>query len=135
MLILNPRDVAFAGGAWADVKLITINRRGTRVVIDWSDEGPHPTFADVPEQRTDITVVMDVQRGDIDGPRPGESGVLVFCTSPTTSSGQRRRVEIAGVITNVEHEVSIKGGAVRTVNLVAVSEDGAEDPISISDAG
>ncbi len=134
MLILNPRHVTFAAATWPDVTLITLSRRTTRVVLDWSDNGPHPTFADCPEQRTDIKLMMEVQRGDLDGPRPGDTGTLAFFTSPTTADGARRRVSMTAVVVGVGHEVSLKAGAVRTIDLVAVSSDGAADPVTISSA-
>lgn len=132
MLILNPREVTFASAVWTDVTLISLNRRGTKVVLDWTDDGPHPTFADVPEQRTDVRIVMEVARGEVSGPRPGEAGTLTFITGPGASDAGRRRLTLSIVITAVEHELSDRKGAVRTIDAVALSSDAATDPVSVA---
>jgi hypothetical protein len=134
MLILNPRQATFAGAPWPNTTLVAIDRRSTRLALAWSDNGPHPTFADAPEQQTLIQVVMDVEREDLDAPRPGDQGTLTFVTSPTASDASRRRLTTTAVITNVTHELSLKRGSIRTISLIALSPDGSDDPITISDA-
>jgi hypothetical protein len=134
VLILNPREVTFSGAAWPNVTVVAIDRKATRLAVSWSDNGPHPTFADAPEQDATVRVVMDVEREDIDGPRPGERGTLGFVTSPTASDASRRRVAVTCVVTGVAHELSFERGSVRTVNLIALSTNGAADPISIIEA-
>ena len=47
MLVMNPRSVSFDGELLEDVTSVVIDRRGERVVVEWSDEGPHAVFADV----------------------------------------------------------------------------------------
>jgi hypothetical protein len=135
MLILNPRRVIFADQPWEQVTLVAIDRRAQRLALEWSDAGPHAVFADVPEQRVDLRVVMDVERDDIGGPAPGQLGELTLVTSPTASDARRRRLTVSAVVTAVSHEVSLRKGAVRTVELVAVSAGGADDPIAITEAG
>lgn len=134
MLILNPREVTFGGATWPNVTHIAIDRSSTRLAIDWSDNGPHPTFADAPEHRVDIKIVMDIDQGDLNGPKPGDQAALTFITSPTTTDASRRRISSTAVVTAIEHEVSQKRGSIRTLTLVALSTDGAADPITITDA-
>jgi hypothetical protein len=134
MLILNPRQATFGSVPWPNITLIAIDRRSTRLAIAWSDNGPHPTFADAPEQQTLVQVLMDVEREDIDAPRPGDQGELTFTASPTATDASRRRVSMTAVITNVTHELSLKRGSIRTVSLIAISTNGAADPITITDA-
>jgi hypothetical protein len=134
MLILNPRQVTFANENLPNVTLIAIDRTSTRLAVSWTDNGPHPTFADAPEQQVDIKVVMDVESEDVDVPRPGELATLTFVTSPTASDASRRHVSMTAVVIGVSHELSLKRGAVRTVDLIAISTDGAADPISVTDA-
>ena len=134
MLILNPRQATFAGTPWPNITLIAIDRKSTRLALAWSDNGPHPTFADAPEQQTLIQVVMDVEREDLGAPRPGDQGELTFVTSPTASDASRRRLTTTAVVTNVTNELSLKRGSIRTISLIALSPDGADDPIAISDA-
>ena len=133
MLLLNPRVVKFGDAVWDNVAAVAIDRRAHKTVEEWSDEGPYATVADVPEQRVRMTVVQELTREDVGGPRPGESALLSLCTSAGADSG-RKRVAATCVVLDVSHEVSIKKGAVRTITLAAVSTDGAADPITISDA-
>jgi hypothetical protein len=135
MLLLNPRRVRFGNEAWEDVTALVVDRRAARTVVEWSDEGPYAVLADVPRQRVTLRVVQQIAREDIGAPRPGQEGLLVAYTSPTGSEGGRRRVRCQAVVTAVSHELSLSRGAVRTVDLVAVSGSGAADPIMVEDAG
>ncbi len=135
MLLLNPRRVRFGNESWEDVTAMTVDRRAVRTVVEWSDEGPHAVLADVPRQRVNLRVVQQVSREDIGTPRPGQEGLLVAYTSPAGSEGGRRRVSCMAVVTAVTHELSLSRGAVRTVELVAVSGSGAADPIVVEEAG
>jgi hypothetical protein len=134
MLILNPREVTFADTPWSNVTLIALDRKSTRLALAWSDNGPHPTFADAPEQQTLLQVVMEVDRDDINAPKPGDQGTLTFATSPTASDASRRRVTMTALVTNVTHELSLRRGSIRTISLIAVSSDGAADPVALTDA-
>ena len=134
MLILNPREVKFASTAWPDIAAIAIDRAAHRTIEDWSDLGPYATLADVPEQKVRITITQELARDDIHVPRPGESGTLSFCTSPTASDAGRRRFTCTAVILDVRHELSLRKGAVRTITLAAISPDGSTDPITATDA-
>ncbi|MBM4108995.1 MAG: hypothetical protein FJ255_09355 [Phycisphaerae bacterium] len=135
MLLLNPRRVRFGSEAWEDVTAMVIDRRAARTVLEWSDEGPHAVLADVPRQRVGIRVVQQVAREDVSSPRPGDEALLVAYTSPAGSEGGRRRVSCFAVVVGVSHELSLSRGAVRTVELVAVSASGGADPIVVEDAG
>lgn len=134
MLILNPSRVLFAGAAWEDVTLVAVERTASRVVREWGDAGPHVVLADAPEQRVDVRVERSLVRDGPDGPRPGDSGELSFCTSPTGSEAGRVRVRAVCVVLSSRYELSGKRGAVRVVELAAVSADGAADPVQVSAA-
>lgn len=134
MLVMNPREVSFQGAVIEDVSSITVDRRAERVVMEWSDLGPHAVFADVPERRVVIRVTHEVVRGDITGPAPGDEGELIFHTSPSSSHAARRRVSATVVITAVAHELSRKRGAQRTIDAVALSANGLDDPIEVTSA-
>ncbi|MBN4052713.1 hypothetical protein JYU07_00355 [Roseiflexus sp. AH-315-K22] len=135
MLLLNPRRVRFAGTLFEDVTAVIVDRQATREVVEWSDLGPHVVLADVAEQRVEIRVVQNVsgvRDGEsIDAPSPGELGELVFHTSPTAGAGGRKRIAVQVVVLRVEHELSLRRGAVRTVRFVAVSSDGVVDPLAV----
>lgn len=135
MLTINPKTVTFAGVTWDNVTLIAVDRAAHKTVLEWSDLGAYPILSDVPEQKVTLKVVQSVLRDDIGVPRPGESGELVFRTAPVDSDGSRRRVSCQAVVLSARHEISEAKGAVRTIELAAISSDGAADPISITDAG
>jgi hypothetical protein len=134
MLILNPRLVAFGSQSWPDIAAIAIDRAAHRTVEDWSDLGPYAVLADVPEQKVRISITQEVARDDVHVPRPGESGTLSFCTSPTASDAGRRRFTCTAVILDVRHDLSLRKGALRTITLGAISPDGSTDPITATDA-
>jgi hypothetical protein len=133
MLLLNPRLVTFASARWDDVALIAIDREAHKEIVEWSDNGPHVVLADVPEQRIQIKVLQEIIRDDVTVPHPGDAGELTFHTSPTSSDAGRKQISTQAVILRVEHELSLKRGALRTITLIAVSENGADDPFSITD--
>ena len=130
MLILNPRQVTFAGSPWNDVTLIALDRTAARLVIDHSDHGPHPTLADAPQQRTTLRVVMDLP--GLDAPTPGDTGTLTFTTSPTASDASAQTLSATCVVTGVTHEIAFKRPPTRTIELIALSSDGAADPITLA---
>ncbi len=132
MLTLTPAHVTFAGQVWPDVAAISVDRRATREVVEWSDAGPHVAFADCPEQRIDITVTMHLTgRAHFDAPRPGQGGDLAFFPAPGGSDGGRIRISTQAVVLGIAHDLAGKKGALRTIRLIAVSPNGALDPISI----
>ena len=132
MLVMNPRAVSLAGAVLDDVIAVMVDRVSERTIVEWADAGPHPVFADVPERRVVIRVTQQQSRGAIDGPAPGDEGSLVFHTSPTSGHAGRRCVSATVVITGVSYELSRKRGALRTIEGVAISADGASDPIEIT---
>lgn len=134
MLLLNPRSVTFAGKVWEDVSAVVIDRAAVRAVKEWSDLGPHVVLADVPEQLVTLRIIQRVAREDVGAPAPGETGGLAFHTAPAGGDTPRRRFTAQCVVTDVTHEPSLKNGAVRTIRLIAISPDGAAEPITIEDA-
>ncbi len=134
MLLLNPTSVSFDAAAWPDATAIAIDRKAQRSVIHWTDFGPYAVFADVPEQAVAITITRQVLRDDLAAPVPGQSGILEFFTSPTASDAARKRLTAVAVVAAVTHDLSRTKGALRTITLIAISPDGAADPITIEDA-
>ena len=134
MLLLNPRTVRFGSATWDNIAAAVIDRAPHKTTEDWSDTGPYATLADVPEQRVRITITQELARDDIGSPRPGEQATLTLYTSPALADAGRKKVSCTAVILAVLHELSLKKGAVRTIQLAAISADGAADPITITDA-
>jgi hypothetical protein len=134
MLVLNPKEVEFEGESWADVSAVSVDREAARTVETWSDLGPHLAFADVPERRVVIKVMQELGSDSLLSVAPGDAGELSFYASHGSTDAGRKRVEADVVVTKVQHEVSLKRGAVRTVTCVAVSSDGSADPVRVTDA-
>jgi hypothetical protein len=134
MLVLNPQSVNLLGATVERVRRVAVNRVPERALLEWGNMGPYATFADVPEQRVEIELVADLERESLEGPVPGDEGELVLFTSPTAGSGGRRRVEASVVVTAVYIEVEPGGKASRRIKMAALSSDGVEDPISVTNA-
>lgn len=134
MLILNPSRVRFAGVPWEDVTLVAIDRGATKTLTEWSDSGPHVVLVDVPEQKVTIRVERQLMRDGLEAPRPGDLGEVSFHASPMGSEAARVRVRAMCVVIGVTHELSARRGAVRTIEMIAVSTDGAADPVVVSAA-
>src|SRR5688572_50733 len=131
MLLLNPPLVRFGPHTWTDVTLLAVDRTSTRLAEDWSDSGPHPVFADAPEQHTQIRAVRTPLRDDLAAHKPGHQAALTFHTSPTSSDADRRLVTIsAAVITSITHHLTTAKSAQQTITLTALSPTGAADPIT-----
>jgi hypothetical protein len=149
-MYLSPATVAFADEIWPGIASITIDRTAVREVLAFSDGGPHPTFADCPEQRTQITVRTEVLSGvalarDVAGEpihpvcRPGRAGLLTFTTlagkgGRTQGSGGDCRYSCSVVLLSCTHECiggGKRAGVVRTATFVAISPDGLADPIGV----
>jgi hypothetical protein len=134
LLLLSPRTVTFGASLWSNVALVAIDREASRPLLDYTDQGPHPTFADAPEQTTRIKVVQELASEDLGSPRPGEVALLELFTSPTSTNRPRTRLSASACIEAVTHEVSLKRGPLRTITLIALSPDGATDPITTEGA-
>ncbi len=135
MLILNPGNVKFGSSTWEDVGVLAVNRKATEEIVEWNASGPHAAFADVARQRVEIVVRHALSRGALDGPRPGDRATLVWFTSPTASDAGRRKATADVVVLAVKHECTVGKAATREVSVLALSTDGAADPITLADAG
>lgn len=137
MLVLNPQTVVFGSVALEKVSVVTLERVGTRVVVEWGDGGPHVKFADVPEQRVNVRVVQEIDSATVDMPKPGDSAILSFVASMSGADAGRKKWNGTAVVTGVSYEIgqatgrSVAPRAARTISFVLVSGDGAEDPVGV----
>jgi hypothetical protein len=131
VLIVDPREVSFGSATWGRVTSVAIERRAAKSFAEYGADGPHVILADVPEQRVEVTVVQELLADDMDAPVPGELAALSFETALNSSSSGRKTVSMNAVVLGVKYGVSRKTGSVRTVELLAVSSDGAADPVSV----
>lgn len=128
MLILNPPKLTLLGVRYEAIESVAIDRLAHREVIEWCDAGPHAVFADVPEIRTDISIVQRLDTDTLDTPRPGDSGALEIMLRPNSSDAARRTLSAQVVVRSVRLSAGEKPK--RTISLVALSPDGATDPLA-----
>lgn len=133
MLILNPDIVLFDGDALEGVLAVALDRRPAKEVVEFDELGPHATFADVPEQRVELTVRQELRRGDLSLMAPGDEGELELWTAPGASDAGRRKLTAAVVCLRIEHDLT-KKAPVRTIRFIAISATSSTDPITITDA-
>ena len=110
MLILNPARVRLGPHTFTDVESVAIGRVGSRSVIEIGDAGPHAVFADVPEQRTTITITRRLAAGHALDLVPGQAlGLSVDLSQEATDAG-RTRVQASCVLLESRHDLSTTGG-------------------------
>jgi hypothetical protein len=131
LLIPHPDTLAFDGLALPDALSITIDRAAAREILDWTDDGPHPTFADIPEQRTTITIARKPAPGDLTAPLPAQLGELSFIFSPAGTDAARKRLRAQCVVREVRHDLASPR---QFITLLALSPHGSTDPIVIEEA-
>lgn len=138
MLITTPTSVRFDTLTLDDVVMIAIERAAERAVVEWSDLGPHPTFADVPEQRITVKVSRRMARGDLAAPTPGQLGELSFVVSPAGTVAAAKKHAAQCVVLVVKYDLVSGAGskqpsAVQILELVAVSSSGSAEPFVVTD--
>lgn len=141
MLIITPAAVRFDTLTLDDVSLIAIERAAERAVIEWSDFGPHPVFADVPEVRTSVKLSRRVHRGDLAAIAPGQMGELSFVVSPAGTAAAAKKHAAQCVVMSVKYDLAQPAGsaakgpsAVQVIECVAVSASGSAEPFVVTDA-
>lgn len=139
MLILTPTSVRFDTLTLDDVALIAIERSAERAIVEWSDFGPHPTFADVPEQRITVKVSRRMHRGDLAAPAPGQMGELSFVVSPAGTAAAAKKHAAQCAVLGVRYDLAAAAGgkqqtAMQVIELVALSSSGSAEPFAVTDA-
>lgn len=133
MIFLNPQLVTLAGAALTNVRAIAISRRAERLVLSFTDLGPHPAFADAPEQRTTLTIrrdLLDAADDPASAVLPGDSADLTFTTTPNASDAGARAFTATVVVTAIESDLRRDSDAVQTITCILISPTGAEDPFA-----
>lgn len=134
-MLLHPATVAFGTLTLDAVVAVTIDRLAAREAVEFSDAGPHVAFADIPEQRTLITITRRLDRPDLTALRPGDQADLSLTAAVGASDAARARLTAPCVALSVRHHLSAAGPrptALQTITLIAVSTDGAADPITLT---
>lgn len=135
MIALKPEVVRFDGHVWEDVQLVAVDQVAKKLIEEFGDGGPYAAFVDVPERSVQVRVVRRVTRDDADDPALGAEGTLRFYIGPRTTDADRKRVDVACVLTSIRGETSAggDGGTTKTMTFVGAG-DGATNPITITSA-
>lgn len=129
MLVIRPWSVTLLGKSLHNVEALTVDRLSGGLALERSDKGPHVVFADAPEQRVVIRVRRQLTADEATPARAGEAGELRWTRSAGTDAGSREFVASV-VVERVEHELSARAGAAQRIEMVAISMDGAADPVT-----
>lgn len=143
MLIVHPEIVRLGALTIENVSSVIIERTATKLIVDWSDSGPHVVLADVPEQRVSVRIVHEptLQEGTLsDGVRPGDLAQLSVIFATNSGHSLRRKLTAQAMVSDVKYQIQQRAGpgrdgTVRHLTCVLISPDGAVDPITITDAG
>ena len=130
MLWIDPDRVTFNGAPLPGVTAIALSRAAERTTIEWTDNGPHPTFADAPEQRTTIRITRTIAPGEPLTLKPGDAAALTFRAAPSLAHAGASSVSASLVITAIAHAADPKRPLTQTIDAIALSADGAADPIT-----
>lgn len=130
MLWLNPTLVMLGASALDNVEQLAVSRAPHRLATEWTDLGPHLAFADVPEQRVDLRIRRRLTDSTTLALVPGDRVAFTARRAPT--AGAIGIVEITAqiVILGVDYTLSRSGGPTQLIHAIAISSDGASDPIT-----
>lgn len=138
MLILHPARLTLGPHTFTDVESVAINRIATRSVIEIGDAGPHALFADVPEQRTTITITRRLAATHALSLLPGQTLPLSVDLSREATDAGRTRLQASCVLLESRHDLAAaipgsgRARALHVLSLVALSPDGVADPIQLA---
>ena len=139
MILLNPDIVTLTIDAASilltDVSAVAIDRAAASFILDHTDLGPHPAFADAPEQRTSVRIERAVS--DSDDPAllqlaPGAQAQLALRAARSRSDAGAITLEATIVIESIRHQFDPGKGAHQSIRAVAISADAA-DPVTITE--
>jgi hypothetical protein len=129
---LRPTSVSLGTTALHSIESISIDRVALGLVEEWSDLGPYQVFADVARERITCRIVRTLSLDDatrFSSPMPGEQHTLSFRIAPSASDAGRTQIDIPIVIRSVEHDPHPTRGTRVAITAIAISSDGATDPV------
>ena len=132
MLVLSPQRVMLDSTQLDDVQVLSIERAAERTLVHWSDQGPHATFADVPEVRTIIRIEQSLHAARSQTLLlPGREALLKAGIAAAPGSTPHTELSATIVILSVKHDVTSRKAPVRTIECIAIASDGSRDPVSL----
>ncbi len=135
MIWLNPQTVDLGGVALSEVRQVAVDEKPEKLIVDFSDAGPHVAFADVPERRSTVKIRRRVLANETLGIAVGDERVFEMRTSATAGDGSGVIVTATVVVTSVQYRLDRHDGAEQTIEAVAVSADGSTAPVSVAADG
>ena len=136
MVFLNPDTVTLGALALTNVQFVAFDREARRTALEYTDLGPYAAFADVPEQRIVVRIVRRITESEALPIKPGDRATLSLRSGPNLSGAAVRATSATVVVTAVEFALSNRSGATQRISAVALSTNGAADPITTTpDAG
>jgi len=127
MLLLWPQNVTFAALPLRPVIALAINRTPARELVGYTDQGPAPTFADVPEVRTELKLTIDARTGDTLALTPGDSGLLTCTLRPGTSDAAPTSISTQATLLSITYDLQnpAKLRAICNITFLATNPDAA----------
>lgn len=133
MLFLNPQHVSLGALTLEHVASIVVSRAADRLTVEYSDLGPFPVFADVPQERTTLTItrdLLDAGLPETDALALGHQATLSFTTAPNASDARTRTFSLTIVITAIRNDLPRDRRLFQVISCLAISTDGASDPLA-----
>ncbi len=132
MLWHTPRRVTLDGVELSDVDVVAIERHADRAVAEPGAAGPHAVFADVPAERTVVRIKRRPGHRETALLGLGREHDLAIRTGPGPSDAPGLSIAARIVLTEVRVDLARRGGPAQTITAIALSADGAADPIAIA---
>ena len=133
MLVIRPSVVKFGAAVWGDVLRVAIESPSVEMAEAWDDEGPHLMFADSARGKTGVRVFQEIVGDDLSSPDLGSEGTFrVEVDRGNDADG--RVIFMTAVVQSVSYSFS-GSRSTREVRLVAVSDDGGDEPVSVIGGG
>jgi hypothetical protein len=133
MLLLHPTTVTLDSTPLPAVTAIAISRKAKSLITDFTDDGPHPSFADVPERLPTLTITRHLPQPDDAGAALalGDQLDLAFTARRTPDAPHALRFSASIVITAIESALTETKALAQSISAVAISPDSATDPLTI----
>ncbi len=132
MIWLNPKTVDLGGTILDNVSSVSIDENSSRLVVEHQDDGPHVVFVDVPERKIVVKIRRRVVTDEVLGIDLGDSRALTMRTTDSGGDGLNgAQVTATVVVTDLAYDVDRKRGAELVITAIAVSSDGAIDPVTV----
>jgi hypothetical protein len=133
MLLLHPTHITLDTTPLPAVTAVAISHKAKSLLTDFTDNGPHPSFADVAQLLTTLTITRHLSEPDDAGAAlyPGDQLDLAFTAQRTPDAPHALRYTARIVLTAVESALSETKALAQTITAVAVSTNGSSDPLTI----